>query len=319
MHKKIVFIEINQNKISLANLIESKDKYTLTDKETTNLDKLTFFDNKLFNNSNLLQIIQEYLSKNNIKKGRSILSVPSNVSEITILQIALCLSKTCLKIEKIISLNNSEETFNVIENFILKKDLRKTTNHWQVFLPPKNQNPKKWIAISLSILIIEFSLLTTTSIKKHINHKNLKKQNLSLKQKVKGLKSELNKNNNTSKSNTMLQKKINKLYAKQNQQFLNSLLDIANHLPPNAKLNKIKLMSQNKEIEENKQTSNKKNKAAISLEGKSKHQQNLINFVKKLNNSKVFSKASLKNINRIKEKISHKIYNFNIHAKLNPL
>ena len=59
MHKKIVFIEINQNKISLANLIESKDKYTLTDKETTNLDKLTFFDNKLFNNSNLLQIIQE--------------------------------------------------------------------------------------------------------------------------------------------------------------------------------------------------------------------------------------------------------------------
>lgn len=273
MSNKLIYINLTPEYLILSRLINTKDTYNLQDQEIINLDKQDILENKIFNLNKIYLLIKNYLEKNKIKNSYAIVNLQENIfkNNLTLLQLALIVGKTSLKIKKII---NTQEK---IQDFISKKALDSQENLFEPFLPPQKEDPKKWLLFAITLISFEIIFLTNNLIKKKNLNKKLIQEIALLTPKIKTLKNTLNTQLNLQKNIL----KINK-DSKKNNLIIKNLVNISQNLPNNIKLTKIEINNKK----------NSKNFEKFLLSGESKTKQDLSQFM--LNLSKLPQLCNIK-------------------------
>jgi Tfp pilus assembly protein PilN len=308
-----LYIEITTSKLIIAKLKESFDKYHLVDKEEFKLEKIEFFDNKLFNISAIYLYLKKYLTKNKIKKINTIISLPlvaTNKScyELTILQISLLVNKLDLRIEKIIGENILRKDEKMpYKFFFAKKELKNQLDFFKKLQTQEKTSINSWVFLTI-FLTISYTLFfyKNQNIKKE-ELKKLTLKNQNLENSLKELNVQIKKAKELRVKNENLQKKINQIekYQSSNNNPLKLLINISQKIPTNCKLTKIN-------------TNIKKDKKGLYaiLEGKALIQEEINEFLSNLKENPELSKAKIINIQKNESLSKADEYLFKIECKL---
>ncbi|MBD3272769.1 hypothetical protein GF385_00260, partial [Candidatus Dependentiae bacterium] len=284
MNLKKLYIEIENSNLFIAKLIESQNNFYLFDIKNIKLEKLDFFDNVFFNISSIFLNIKKYLKQNKIDKAETIVCLPdinkikkNNLyKNLIILQSTLLISKTELKIKKIISSKILKKGINMPYKFFFnKKEVSDQLNFFKQFHPPKKTSPKNWLFLTIFLSISYTLFFMKIQNTKNKELKKLKNQNALLAKKTNLTSKQIKKLQELKALNSKLEKKLEKYKVKNNNP-KDILIHISKVIPNNCKLTKINLYS--------KKSSNpiKAKKKIIVLEGITKLQEEINKFSKKL-------------------------------------
>lgn len=311
LSKKQLYIEISNLKLLIAKLIESKHNFYLFDIENIKLTNLEHTDNLLFNLSSVFLHIKNYLKKNNIKKGGAIICLPnllektSNLKKksfnqkLYVLQASLLISKSELKIKKIIGSKILKKGNNMpYKFFFAKKEMANQLDFFKQLQPPQKTSPKSWLYLTIFLAISYTFFFARIQNDKKIELKNLRQRNAELAKKLIPLPKEIKKLQKLKIMNAQLEKKISKIQnskTKTNNP-VDILMHISNNIPKNCKLTKINLSTKRKKNHKKKQ---------LLLEGITLSQESITNFANKLSKHAKLAKIKLINIQKL-NKIAEK-------------
>ncbi len=311
-----LYIEITNSKLLIAKLIESKTDFYLFDIKNIKLNNLEHTDNLLFNLSSVFLHIKNYLKQNNIKsettfnvKAEAIVCLPNlkfNVVEkksfnqnLYVLQASLLISKSGLKIKKIIGSKILKKGNNMpYKFFFAKKEIANQLNFFKQLQPPQKTSPKSWLYLTIFLAISYTFFFARIQNDKKIELENLTQRNAELGKKLNPLPEQIKKLQELKIMNVKLEKKISKIHKSKNK--TNNPLDILTHIseniPENCKLTKINISSK---------TKNSKKKKILLLEGITQSQETITDFTNKLSKHAKLAKTKVINIkktNKVVEK-----------------
>ncbi len=309
MSNNLIYIELTNNYLFLSKLKNKKNRYLITNSKTTQLTNLETNNEALFNLSAIYTHIKNFLSLNNLKKPTTIFCSPTlnqqkeNNQKLNTLQIALCLNKAGLKIQKIIgqSILLKGEQMRFL-NFFYKKDIDKQLNFFNSQKTKPSKSPFKWLLLSSIAFFYLLMILTSVHSDKKIKLNQLQSQNLEISKQNKILEEKSKELHNTIKANNKIKEKIEKIQRTKTQTNnpVNTLFFIADHMPKNSWLTNINIPQSNN----------------IELEGITKNEIEVTKFIKNLSLS-----PELKNIKLIKikkglnKKKKNPLYKFKISAQ----
>ena len=306
MSNNLIYLEFNKNHLFISKLKNKKNKFLLTNEETICFNNLEIKNGILYNLSVIYSNVKNFLNKNNLKKSKSIIFFPylykkeTLKQKLNILQLALCICKTGLKIEKIIGISILKKAYNMpFKNFFYKKDLENQLDFFKTFSQTKNNHPFKWILFT----IMSLSCLITTMFIIHLNTKEkfnfLINQNIELINANKLLEKKVLIFHNIKKENDLIKSKIEKIKKIKNNRYSpeNILIETAKNIPDSSWLTKIKFNKlKNKNLN-------------IDLEGLTIKEHEITTFKKNLSKSPIFKTVKLTKIqnHNSKEKCLFKI------------
>ncbi|MCF7799930.1 PilN domain-containing protein [Candidatus Babeliales bacterium] len=313
MSKNYCYIEIKNSYLFLSNLIDKKDRFTLKNNTTINLDKLDFIDGNLYNPSKIFFYIKNFFKKNKIKNIKAIVYSPDlnnshNLNskfeqKLRTLQIALCLSKTGLLIETIISNSILKKDENsMMPPFFYKKDVKNQINFFKEFTQDNKTSPNMWLSSTIVMLLIIIISFFIFNFNKKIKLKDIKisntqieKENQILKNKIKQMhliKDKIDKNKK-------IIAKTDKLKATSNNpvQILNFL---SMSTPPDCLVNNFNLDNKKKKLE---------------INGATLIEKNIPIFLDKFSKLTNFKNLKIAKIEHIKNKNTKNLYKFCIQGQ----
>lgn len=318
-----IYIEIKINKILIAQLKEQKDQYALFAIEKTLLNNLEFNEDKLFNLSKLFEIIKNYLIKHNSEKSNVIVCINPTLEKdgklltTKLFQITLAISKTGLKIEKIIAssiLRKKDKISNtdLLENnlmFINKKELNNQLDFFNKFRIPKQKSPNKWLTITLILLVSQTYFFNKSYQSKQTKLKNIKKEVHRLNVKLEPLKDEILKTNQTRSQKLLIENKIQKYNSgiNKNNKISEILTKISKQIPRDCRLTNLIIKSKKTGVKAKKRT-------IISMTGESFKQEFILNFAKNLKTIQMLRKTKLINIQKANNNDKISKYNFKLKS-----
>jgi Tfp pilus assembly protein PilN len=310
LKKDIVYIEISNNSLFLTLLKKNKNSSLQIRKNLTqniSLQNNEIIKGIICNPTIITSHANKFLEKNKIKKGHTIVYMcnlleDDVLTKYQILQVGLALSKTNLKIIKIISVNLLEKT-----GICLKK-LEQTKNHFQIFLPPKHTNPFSWVGSSLFsiIFIITIFILIRSQKINTINSLKTKIKTITLCNK--NLQEKLVDAPKIKKENILLRSKIEKYIkiSKNNSLPYAVLLEISKNIPANTRIKNFKINFSAKTYNEKQQL--------LEVEGESLSTQEILTFLENLQKSLILENPELTYMERLKQE---SLYIFKIASTLN--
>ncbi len=301
--KKILLIKIQEKTIIISQLIDQNDKYKLFNTQKIALDNLETLDNKLFNFSQIFLIVKTYLNYFKIKKAKAIITLEKAPTDLMLLQIVLLISKTGLKIAKIINLNNLTKDDNML-NFLNKKEIDNNLDFFKQFEKPNKKINIFYFFIILLFTSIEIIFFSETLKQKNISIKNLETQINTISLQTQTIKKELKIKQDLTAKNEILAKNIKKieLHKIKNQKLYSILSSLPQILPKQTKLTKIAF------------DKNAKHKKQLLLLGQSLKQEEISIFAQNLEKNINFKKVKLLNIQKEKKAALESVYNFKINC-----
>jgi Tfp pilus assembly protein PilN len=300
---KLVYLELTDNYLLLSKIKKQRNRFFLNSPQEISLKNLEFKNGILYNLSSTFLNIKNFLKTNKLNNPKTIVCIPSIQNEpvlkqnLSVLQIALCLCKSGLKIEKMIGVSLLKKE-DQMQNYFDKNDLEKQLDFFKPFTQEKHTKPIRWTII---FGVAYFLLITTI----YITQKN---KILELKT-LQVLNSELLATNNIletkvallheSKKNvanlTQKIEKIKNIYQKTNK-FKNILIGISDVVPQDCILSKVRI----EPLKDKKPT-----QTLIKLEGSTDNQQQISLFLQKLAQKPLLTNLKIAKIQKIKDQKLH--------------
>jgi len=310
LFEKFVYIELDNKYLFLSKLKSKKTKFILSSNKKIPLNETDFKEGILYNPSKIYLHIKEFIQKNKLKKARSIVTVSGVYNKnklkqkLASLQIALCLSKTGLKIKHISE--KSKDTENMIPpHFFYKKHFKDQLNFFKPFTPSKTSSPHKWLSYSSALILITAITSFTFYLDQKTKLEELNKttqetclENKTLENKLRLLHSF---KQNIEKSNKNLAKltQIKKLANNPTQK----LVSLSESVPQDSWINNLSIDNHTKKIE---------------ITGTAQNEQTISGFTTKLaelTKSKELKIAQIKKLKRNKEN-TERLYQFKLLGQL---
>jgi Tfp pilus assembly protein PilN len=321
--KRFLYIEIEDQSISLSLLSMNNKNFLLKTKQLIHLQKTIVRSGIIYNPTIIKNIIEDFIKQHHLLKPKTIACIPNFNNkkmltlQLAILQTALCLSKAKIKILSIVS---TPLQFNIDhkkkENFILIKEALFQQKNFLVTFK-KNYPPFPFIKTGFAgtIIFTLFLILLNTNTKNNNNLAFLKQENLSLQSKKKDFKKKVieleHTQENISFSSTKIRELINFKDSNYNPSKL--LIEIATKIPPNCHLTNLEITSNTKRKNSLKTKNNSPKKSShnpqkkykkIFIQGLSSSPLSVNNFLYSLQESKKIHKLSLVQISKITPKKS---------------
>jgi len=322
----LIYIEIQNNFLFLSHLISKQNKFVLKNNIEINLDKLDFIDGILYNPSQIYTHVKSFLKPNNLKNPKAIICLPNlknshnlkdsnNLEQkLKSLQMALCLSKTGLIIETIIS--NSilkKEEAVMIPPFFYKSHIKNQLNFFKQFTPDDKTSPNKWLSNTIAMLLVIIISFFVLNLNKKTKLANLKSSNQQIEIKNQALKNKIKQMHlmqNQINNNKQVIDKIEKIKNVSNNP-IQTLKFLSMSITPNSWIKTFNLDNKNRKLEINGTTPTEKS-IPIILNKFSK----LTNF-KNLKIAKIEHVKSKKTKNfKSKEQKSKILYQFCLQGDL---
>jgi hypothetical protein len=332
----MLYIQIHDQKLIIAELQNKTRLQPLTGAASCyELDPLTIKDCVIYNKSKFLQPINDFLSTHKLKNHSTIVNIPELASKqdiqqtLAVLQFALILSKSGIKLEKI----TAEQPLNpATPIYVQIKTIKSQPDLLQVFKSiHSNISPTIWMGLtvlcSLCLIVILFDIShkyqnTLNSLTQQVT--KLQAQPLDLAGKTKDF-AILKKNN--ADLNALIAN-VQRYHTKKLTP-LPLLTEISTQIPNDIWLTKIEIGNQQKfkndhSIEiKNTKSKLKRQPHKLQLFGYSKQINSPYKFIEKIEkNSKVISYTKIAYIKKIKQEktnpSSHKLYEFKVNGELAP-
>ncbi len=325
MLNKLVYVQFNKSSLLLSKLKKEKNKFLLIKPKTIEFKNQELKDGILYNISSLYLHIKNFLKENRFKKPKVIISTlfPDSKNkpqkQLNVLQVALCASKSCLKIEKIIGISILKKDDKMpFLNFFYKKDLEKQLDFFNQFTTPPNTPPFKWLFFSGIASACLFATIFTIQKNKNLEFTTINTKKIKMQKSNKVLEKKVKKLHEIKKSNVLVKQKVEILKKMKNRHDnpKNVLLAISKNIPEDSYLTNLKI-----NIPKNKKFKNFEN---LELEGIATKQQDVLKFIKTIcqscpsRNFKISNIEKLKNSDKkkFKSKASKKYFGFKISGQL---
>jgi Tfp pilus assembly protein PilN len=338
--KRLLYIEIEDQSISLSLLSMNNKKFLLKTKQLIPLQKTMVRSGIIYNPTIIKNIIENFIKQHHLLKPKTIACIPDLNNKkalalpLSTLQIALCLSKAKIEILSIIPTPLQFHTnHKKKENFVFIKE---AIFQQKDFLAPFKKIPSPFpflkIGLAGTITTILLLLLLNFYTKNNNNLAILRQENLSLQSKKKNLKEKVLELQHTQENISLSSTKIQELTNVKDFHYNPSklIIEIATKIPPNCHLTNLEITRNTKrknplETKENftkKSFHNPQKKyKKIFIQGLSSSLLSVNNFLYSLQESKKIHKLSLVQVSKItpkkrrKPKKKRKRKNTNLKSK----
>ncbi len=314
MFKKLIYIEINNQNLFITTLKSKQGKFLLTSPTTIKLKNSEIINNTLFNLSSIYLHVNKYLKTHFLEKSTAYISIThsnnTNTISLKILQVALCISKTGIKIKKIINESFiSKDKEMSFPKFIYKKDIKTKLNFFDTFKQNPNTHPFKWIFYTTLAFLLLLTTIFTIQSNQQLELQTIKIQNKELIKLNKILEKNVKSIHKVKNTNIKIKQKI-KALNKLDKNNINSkkiLSLISTNIPSNCFLKQVKISRLKK---------NKHKFTNINIHGETLAQNNALIFNQRLQDTNIFSKIQISKLEKTEPDNNYKPYNFMIIGTL---
>lgn len=308
---KLIYIQIQPSQLFVGKLKKTKSKFLLTNSKVFNLNNLEVTNKALFNLSKIYIHLKQYLKEQKLKKAKAIICSPAiskikdPIKNLFLLQQILAFCKAGIIIEKIIEQPQWQKESNMaLPSFFPKKNINNQLNFFKRFLPPKNKSTYKWIitTILMASLLIVLQVKLLTIQKEKLSLTNKKANELRVENEL--LETQLKQIHLLQIENKKLETRKNKIIKKHNKKITpkNILLSIANTIPKNCWLERLKIKTEPKQ---NPKDSSAPKQKVILLEGKAFDEKEILKFIDSLTKTPQLASLKIETIKRDKNKFKN--------------